>query len=110
MITGLPLLSQPALDAAKKSRFECRGCREATSYSLVFAFGFGDTPTIGGELSDSDIVHLTPSRGRVEIVAENKIAIPYFVSIKVRSVKCLWLWACGSHWTGKDFYGRQSSR
>jgi len=43
VISGNPLLSEAALEAAKSSKFECRRCTQATTpYSIVFEFQFDD--------------------------------------------------------------------
>jgi outer membrane biosynthesis protein TonB len=36
--SGHPMLAQAALDSAKQSQFECRGCDSAVSCRLVYAF------------------------------------------------------------------------
>jgi TonB family protein len=64
---GHPMLTQAALESARKSQFECRGCGdEETSYLLTYTFGFLDN-------------------GPKEVVSERP----------VRSAKCLFLWKCG---------------
>jgi TonB family protein len=68
LFSGHPMLKQAALDSAKKSQFECRGCNDrGTSYSLTYTFGFQND----GGCSD--------------VVEEQR----------VRSLKCLYLWKCG---------------
>lgn len=41
---------------------------------------------------------------RVTILANDAVAHIYFTDFGVRSVKCLYLWHCGSRWGGEDFY------
>jgi TonB family protein len=40
VISGHRLLQEAALDSARKSKFECRGCEAITTYSLIYTFGF----------------------------------------------------------------------
>lgn len=104
IVRSVSLLSQAALQAAQKSQFECRDCSESTPYSLVFAFRLGETTTPPEDAQQRDIVSVTPSQSRITIVAAAQIAIFEFSAVAVRSPKCLWLWTCGSHWGGYDFY------
>lgn len=106
IVSSVPLLSQPALEAAEKSQFECRGCTEpATPYSLVFAFRFDDMPPVPADLQQQEIVSVTPSQARITIIAETPlISGIVFSSYLVRSPKCLWLSPCVSHWAGLDYY------
>jgi hypothetical protein len=63
--SGHVMLQQAALDSARKSTFECRGCGDpVTTYSMTYTFGFYDDGGCGG-------------------------------SRRVRSSKCLYLWKCG---------------
>jgi TonB family protein len=66
-LSGHPILSPAAVDNAKKSEFECRGCTSETEYVLTYTFGF--------------IEDMTPY---------NK-----FEDHPVRKAKCLYLWKCG---------------
>ena len=70
IVSGEPLLQPAALEAARQSRFECRGCSEAvTRYSLVFAFQFAEATA---HLTDTELsgATVTPSQSRVTIVSE----------------------------------------
>jgi TonB family protein len=68
LFSGHPMLKQAALDSAKKSQFECRGCTDGgTSYSLTYTFGFQND-------------------GGCKNVIEQR---------RMRSLKCLYLWQCG---------------
>ena len=71
LFSGHPMLAPAALESAKKSQFECRGCSDsAKSYSLTYTFGF---------LDDS---------GCKSVVEERR----------VRSSKCLYLWKCDTRY------------
>lgn len=51
VISGHPMLKQAALESARKSTFECRGCRQETiSYFITYTFA----------LADSDCNYLRP--------------------------------------------------
>lgn len=67
LLSGHPLLSPAAVESAKNSEFECRGCAGEMSYQLTYTFGF--------------IADMTPY---------NKIE-----ERPVRAAKCLYLWKCG---------------
>ena len=110
IVRDVPLLASAALEAAQKSQFECRGCSEpVTPYVLLFAFRL-DEPTSPVDLQQKDVVSVTASQGRVTIVAEPPPFRYELASLAIRSPKCLWLWRCGSHWTGLDrFYYRVRS-
>ena len=38
VVSGHAMLGPAAAQSARKSEFECRGCREVTPYSLVYTF------------------------------------------------------------------------
>ena len=38
VLAGHPMLKQAAIDSATQSHFECSGCREPVTYSLVYVF------------------------------------------------------------------------
>jgi TonB family protein len=95
-VTGkdIPLLAPAAIDAAKKSTFECRGCTgEPASYSIVYAFG------LEMQARSPEPVQESASRSRVTIVEETPLCDHCGggrrMPVTVRSAKCLWLWKCG---------------
>jgi TonB family protein len=98
VVSGPPLLSRAALEAARSSQFECRGCSEvATAYSIVFSFQFEGTldQANGGQ---GETINVTPSQSRVIVVGDTPIVGGIVYSHTVfRSAKCLWLWRCGYH-------------
>jgi TonB family protein len=67
VLSGHPILAPAAVDNAKQSEFECRGCASETEYVLTYSFEF------------------------IEDVA------PYnkFEDRAARKAKCLYLWKCG---------------
>ena len=100
IVSGLPLLNETALKAARSSLFECRGCGEATTpYSVVFAFRLVDRLPVGsGSNGQPQAIIVTPSQSRVIIVAETSViddVVYAGIVRRARSPKCLWLWKCG---------------
>ena len=68
LFSGHPMLAPTALESARKSRFECRGCGdEVSSYPMTYTFGFLD------DGKSKEVVTERPAR----------------------SAKCLFLWKCG---------------
>jgi hypothetical protein len=66
LISGHPMLAPAAIENAKKSEFECRGCTGETEYGLTYTFGFVDDPKYFSKIEDR----------------------------RVRAAKCLYLWKC----------------
>jgi len=95
--TGHPMLKQAALEAVQKSTFECRGCTEAaTRQLLTFSFELKDDGDCCSAWSRP--AEVTQSQDRIIIAAARScLCDPSFTtSRKVRSLKCLYLWKCGS--------------
>ncbi len=68
LFSGHPMLAPTALESARKSQFECRGCSDdASPYPMTYTFGFLDD-------------------GKSKEVVTEKPAL---------SAKCLFLWKCG---------------
>jgi TonB family protein len=105
VVSGHPLLKEAALDSAKKSEFECHGCKETlTTYSLVYTFGLTtnekccEAPenSAGTEKATRSHAGVVQSQNHVTIFAEPTcICDPSAEISKVRSAKCLYLWRCG---------------
>ena len=97
---GHPMLAPAALESAQKSKFECRGCRDAvTSCALKYKFQI----TSRGYPKDCDYAEKQPpaevdlSHHQVTVSAwAMQICDPASRIIKVRSAKCLYLWRCGT--------------
>lgn len=97
-----PLLKQAALESAQQSLFECRGCGdEVTYYSLTYSFQFAAGSPQPNENNKFQVVQ---SQNRVTVLAQPEPIYIYFASVRVRSVKCLYLWSCGLRWGGEDYY------
>ncbi len=114
VISGNPMLVQAAIDSAKQSQFECRGCSALTeSQSLTYSFrvspktpdpcccSSGAGHSLGLQAPTSQV---TQSEGRIAVT----ITIPPVcicpdactsawaqAHSRFRSPKCLYLWKCG---------------
>jgi hypothetical protein len=105
IVSGPQLLRPAALESVQKSKFKCAGCGEAgRSYSLTYSFQLiesgccAPSPPLGdnGQSSEQPVPSVIQSGNHVTLVAEALcICDPAEVS-KVRSIKCLYLWRCGT--------------
>lgn len=95
LVSGPPLLSEPSVSAARASRFECRACDGERSHTITYSFKF-DAPDAPPEIDQSG--------SRVHVTTQSPVVIINFSSLSVRSVRCLYLWRCGSEWGGMTFY------
>jgi len=93
---GVPLLTEASQRAAEASRFECLGCVAEQEHTITYSFGFDLTP----REPETD----PQSGSRVQVTAASPFVIPLFSNISARSIKCLYLWHCGTQWGGMDFY------
>src|SRR5580704_3396883 len=96
-VSGHPLLTQAALDSAKQSHFRCTNCNESlTSYRLVYTFQFFDTEHCCSA-TQPDLPKPSQSENHVTVFARPLcICDPTgtITQIRVRSIKCLYLWHC----------------
>ena len=103
VVSGHPMLAQAAMSSAQQSKFACRGCEaELTSYALIYSFQF--VASDGWPCPESSGPHVAQAENRIIVTAEPKLVHPYFTYTKSRSVKCLYLWACGHQWGGEEYY------
>jgi TonB family protein len=98
--SGHQLLKQAALDSVRRSQFECRDCRSSTSYSLTYRFtiaprdppkncdGDAETPPPDPEID-------SPRRLVTVYAWTMWTCDPSVTLVRIRSVKCLYLWKCG---------------
>lgn len=112
-ISGHPMLVQAALDSAKQSQFECRGCAASNgSLSLTFSFQVSQEtnpdrcwctydPAKPRNYTAS-IPALTQTEDHITITTPPSCTCPDACDIKwaeehskFRSAKCLFLWKCG---------------
>lgn len=97
-VSGPDLLKQAALDSAKQSTFECRGCiHEPTIYSLVYSFQLDTPDELPGNEREAR-VDFDPSHRRIVVKAEPAVLVAGpMMQRRVRSLKCFWLWKCSLH-------------
>ncbi len=91
--TGHPLLKQAALESVQKSTFECRGCTKEAARLLTFSFEIKDEGDCCVALSRP--AEVTQLGDRIIITAAQCCTCDPAVR-KVHSLKCLYLWRCGS--------------
>ena len=105
--SGHAMLAHAALDSAKQSQFECRGCDVPTSYQLVYSFRL----TREGDCCNASVSkqsvkqEIQPTEqngiGRTLIIISAEAMCLCDPDVEVhlgkkrsRSAKCLYLWAC----------------
>lgn len=106
VVSGPALLTLPALDSAKQSKFECRGCRDSgATQSLTYSFRQSpEKPDpcccTSGKYDAANAVQV--SGRHITITAPPPCICPDVCSEKLveershfRSPKCLYLWKCG---------------
>jgi len=89
---GPPMLRQAAFDSAQKSQYDCGNCREQTNpYRLVYTFQLTDRENCC-DLTDN----LRVSQSGNHVIVSNRYVClcDPAAKIKVRSLKCLYLWRC----------------
>ena len=94
----IPFLSQAALDAAKRARFDCWRCDDAAPYAIVYGFRL-DLDPCSEPLQDYPTpVAESPDRSRVDTRLAPFIDFDCHPHpepvLRVRSWKCAWLWKC----------------
>ena len=101
VVSGHPLLQQAALDSAQQSQFECPKCSDAvTSYQMIYTFQLVQLTATEvdtkNKQQDQPYPHVTQLQNHVTVVDQVVcICDPAPDSLKVRSIKCLYLWKCG---------------
>jgi TonB family protein len=98
VIDGHPMLRAAAVDSAQKSEFECAGCAKRTSCSVAYVFELREGCHFGPhcESLDNDQPLVTQSPGRVVVSAVPLCTCdPAATLVKIRSMRCLYLWKCG---------------
>jgi hypothetical protein len=103
LVKGHPLLNDAAIASVQLSRFECRNCiNEVTHYSLIYTFQIVQSPD--WPCPEKIEQRVSTSQNHVTIKVDPAAMHIQFSYIKVRSVKCLFLWECDSRWAGEDYY------
>lgn len=105
--SGPPLLRQAAVDNARASQFDCRGCSEPVAqYFLVYTFQLTDaadpcavTKSTVGNNPRIAYPRVMRSPGHVMVIDETGYCDDIGETRKrVRAAKCLYLWRCGSRY------------
>jgi hypothetical protein len=103
VVSGHPILTQAALNSAERSHFECRGCEDdVTLGSVTYSFQIAASP--GWPCPETNGARVTQSENHIIVTAEPALVYPVFSNTAARSAKCLYLWACGWRWGGRDYY------
>jgi hypothetical protein len=93
-VSGPPLLKQAAMDSARESQFECRGCNEPlTPYPLVYSFQLSTNGDCCSPLSGPQV---SWTGNHILITASTVCTCDPAGVIKARSIKCLYLWKCAT--------------
>lgn len=96
---GHPMLREAALDSARMSLFECRGCDSPITYHLAYSFQLARR----GDCCNTNPAPLRVAVSNDEQQDGTRIVIttdqfcfcdPGLQSKKNRSAKCLYLWRC----------------
>jgi TonB family protein len=96
LFSGHPMLAMAALESARQSQFECRGCRDGeTTLSLTYAFEMKNDGDCCNAMSHTPQV--TQSLNRIVILAAHLCLCDPAVTLgkRVRALKCFYLWKCG---------------
>jgi TonB family protein len=97
VVSGHPLLAQAALDSAKQSHFRCTDCGEGLfSYRLAYTFQFAETEDCCNA-AQAGFPKVSQSANHITVVESSmRTCDPTetITKIKVRSIKCLYLWHC----------------
>jgi TonB family protein len=109
VVSGHPMLCDAALDSARHTEWECKGCKEAAiSHRVEYKFKHGEplpcarwsTAANGNPIYDKPAAHVTQS-GDTIIDSPAPTCDPAVELRKVRSPKCLYLWRCGVREVGE---------
>jgi TonB family protein len=105
VVSGHPLLTQ-ALDSAKYSQFECRGCAaEGARFRILYSFQLGPTSYCTNVSAKSTAKekqetypHVTQEQNHITLIDQPVGTCDLAFKVverKVRSIKCVYLWRCG---------------
>jgi len=106
VVSGPPLLYKAALQSARESQFECRDCGDKpASYHLAYSFQLvGAETCCAAETNPSNTRFSNEPFPRISRTGNHVTVVDQVVCIcdptatlgKRRSLKCLYLWRCGS--------------
>lgn len=97
--TGHPLLVPAAEKGVKASKFSCKDCEDNTeALAVVFDFSIANHDCREAEMNPPYTAKLD-SNGHVSIIAEPVCTSdPVVKTVHKRSLRCLYLWKCGTIW------------
>ena len=105
--SGPPMLRQAATDSVMHSTFECIPCKDSSKqFRITYSFVIGEVITCTEEAPAGQVTarativypQVTQSPGLVTIVDQAFGTCDFAATvgrIRVRSIKCLYLWRCG---------------
>jgi TonB family protein len=106
VVSGPAMLRKSALDSAQQISFQCSGCGEGlTRFHMTYSFELAGAYHSSCTSSDSATVAPVPEKSypqithgiqTVTIIDQPIGACDCAFRVPVRSVKCLFLWKCGS--------------
>lgn len=106
VIAGPAMLRQSALDSAQRTSFQCSGCGEGlTHFRMTYSFELTGAYYCSCTSSDSPAVAPRPAKSypqithgiqTVTIIDQPTGTCDCAFRVPMRSVKCLFLWKCGS--------------
>jgi TonB family protein len=100
-VSGPLLLRESAEQAARRTRFECRGCGDrATQYSLHVSFRLLSESAPARPEPPPLIVSPTQGWVTVHLMEQQHQIHVHYATLRVRAPECLYLWRCGSEWGG----------
>ena len=104
-IAGPPLLREASENAARRTRFECRGCASGVvRYSLYVTYRI--LPNEAREVMRQAPLVVSPTQGWITVDTASRADELHirFEWMSVRAPKCLYLWRCGSEWGGMSYW------
>jgi TonB family protein len=93
--SGPAMLRQAAVDSATRSRFRANVEKPAGTYRVIYRFVLDDTMKCGDQ-RDGSYPHVKYEGNEVSIAEQAVLLCDPGAVMRYRSVKCLYLWKCGS--------------
>ena len=106
VVSGHPILAKAAIESAQQTQFECQDCREQpTHYLVTYRFDLGEAIDCTGFDADGKGLYeahhpeVKQTQDGVTIVDRPLgTCDPAGSIIKVRSLKCMFLWRCSKRY------------
>lgn len=100
-ISGHPLLTKAAVESVRLTQFQCRECTLPVAYLITYNFELGEAVycTDCDAQCEKPEPRVTQSQNTITIV-DRPVATcdPVGTIVRVRSVKCLFLWRCSKRY------------